>query len=28
MPGWKALGKNIILSHLLHHITSYIAQPL
>jgi hypothetical protein len=28
MPGRKALGKDIILSHLLHHITSYIAQPL
>jgi hypothetical protein len=28
MPGRKVLGKDIIPSYLLHHIASYIAQPL
>jgi hypothetical protein len=28
MPGRKAPGKDIIPSHLLHHIAPYIAQPL
>jgi hypothetical protein len=28
MPGRKVLGKDTIPSYLLHHIASYIAQPL